>query len=326
LKTKLKNADEELQCFRSEVAMLQEVCKKLSFEEEFMKNDSVICFYTGLPNYNTLALLVKYLTSGLPNHKGSLSLFQEIFLVLMKLRLNLEQEDLAYRFQIDQSTVSRIYHKWILIMGDKLRSVIRWPTRDEVRQTMPFEFRQSFSRCVCIIDCTEIFIERPSDLKTRAETWSNYKQHNTIKFLIAISPQGIVSFISKAWGGRTSDKYLTEQSGLLDNLIPGDLVLADRGFTIHDSVGLHCAEVKVPLFTKKKKQLSHREVDMSREISHVRIHVERVIGMIKQKYKILQGILPITTLKDSKGNTLIDEIVVTCCALCNICVSIVPFN
>jgi hypothetical protein len=326
LKTKLKNADEELQCFRSEVAMLQEVCKKLSFEEEFMKNDSVICFYTGLPNYNTLALLVKYLTSGLPNHKGSLSLFQEIFLVLMKLRLNLEQEDLAYRFQIDQSTVSRIYHKWILIMGDKLRSVIRWPTRDEVRQTMPFEFRQSFSRCVCIIDCTEIFIERPSDLKTRAETWSNYKQHNTIKFLIAISPQGIVSFISKAWGGRTSDKYLTEQSGLLDNLIPGDLVLADRGFTIHDNVGLQCAEVKVPPFTKGKKQLSRREVDMSREISHVRIHVERVIGMIKQKYKILQGILPITTLKDSKGNTLIDEIVVTCCALCNICVSIVPFN
>ena len=179
---------------------------------------------------------------------------------------------------------------------------------------------------MCIIDCTEVFIERPSDLKTRAETWSNYKQHNTVKFLIAITPQGTISYISKAWGGRASDKYITEQYGLLEKLIPGDLVLADCGFTIQDSVGLYCAEVKVPPFTKGKKQLSRSEVDKSREISHVRIHVERVIGMLKQKYKILQGKLPINLLKDSKGSVTIDHIAVTCCTLCNMCVSIVPFD
>ena len=67
-------------------------------------------------------------------------------------------------------------------------------------------FRTFFSKCVCIIDCTEIFIERPSDLKARCQTWSNYKQHNTVKILIAVTPQGTISFISKAWGGRVSDK------------------------------------------------------------------------------------------------------------------------
>ena len=56
-------------------------------------------------------------------------------------------------------------------------------------------------------------------------TWSNYKHHNTVKFLIGVTPQGVISFISKAWGGRVSDKYLTENSGLLRKLFPGDIVL-----------------------------------------------------------------------------------------------------
>jgi len=94
-----------------------------------------------------------------------------------------------------------------------------------------------FELVVTIIDCFEVFIEGPSDLKARAQTWSNYKQHNTIKFLISITPQGSISFMSKAWGGRVSDKHRTDLSGFLDELLPGDLVLADRGFTVEDSVG-----------------------------------------------------------------------------------------
>ena len=54
------------------------------------------------------------------------------------------------------------------------------------------------------------------------------------------------------------------------------------------------AEVKIPPFTKGKKQLEKVNVDWSRELSSVRIHVEPIIGTLKQKYTMLQGILPIT--------------------------------
>ena len=295
-------------------------------EGSMVENDKKIPFYTGLPNVGTLLLIIQWVTTAIPYKKGttghSLSQFQEIVMVLMKLRLNLDERDLAHRFEISQPSVSRIFRKWIGIMSERLKFLIRWPEREEVRKTLPLEFKKFFPRCVSIIDCTEVFIERPSDLKACAQTWSNYKHHNTMKLLISITPQGTISFISKAWGGRVSDKYITENCGFLENLTQGDLVLADRGFTIHDSVGLYCAELKIPPFTKDKKQLSRMEVDWTREIAHVRIHVERVIGLLKNKYTILQGIIPISLLTYST----IDEIVIICCALCNLSESVVPFQ
>jgi len=106
-------------------------------------------------------------------------------------------------------------------MAVKTAPFIKWPERDTLRETMPTAFRKFFKKCAVIIDCTEIFIERPSDLLARAQVWSNYKHHSTIKFLIGITPQGTISHISKCVGGRMSDKEITEQSGLIQHLLPG---------------------------------------------------------------------------------------------------------
>ena len=46
-----------------------------------------------------------------------------------------------------------------------------------------------------------------------------------------------MSYISEGWGGKTSDKYITEHCSPLQNLVPGDTILADRGFNIEESVG-----------------------------------------------------------------------------------------
>ena len=49
-----------------------------------------------------------------------------------------------------------------------------------------------------------------------------------------------------------SDVKLTEECGLLRKLLPGDVVLADRGFTIQESAGMYCAEGNTPPFTRGK--------------------------------------------------------------------------
>ena len=192
---------------------------------------------------------------------------------------------------------------------------------------MPMDFRKHCPTCTVIIDCFEIFVERPSNLLARAQTYSSYKHRNTAKYLIGITPQGTVCFISNGWGGRASDKHLTENCGLLDHLVSGNTILADRGFDISDSVGIYCARITIQASTKGKKQLSGIEVEQTRRIANVHIHVERIIGIIRQKYTFLRGIQPVDFLiAREDGVPLLDKVVFVCCVLINVCDSVVPFD
>ena len=185
--------------------------------------------------------------------------------------------------------------------------------------TMPMVFREKFRKCIVILDCFKIFMERPAALMAQTQTLSNYKQHNTCKFLIRITPQGSISFISKAWGGRVSDVHITENCGILEKLLQEDLILADRGFTIHYAAGLDCAEVKIAAFTRGKAQLSKYEVDTTRELARIHLHVERVIGLLKHKHKMLKSTLPVNLImcNPEEDCSFIDKITTVCAALCN---------
>ena len=113
-----------------------------------------------------------------------------------------------------------------------------------------------WKKVAIILDCFEIFLDRLSNLQARASTWSNYKHKNTAKVLIGITPQCVVSFVSECWGGRVSDKYLTDHCGILKKLLPGDVILADRGFDIAESVRMMHAKLHIPAFTRGKQQLT----------------------------------------------------------------------
>jgi len=317
--------NEELYSLRDKLNHVQE-----TDESNLKDSDERVKYYTGLPNFLVLSavfdLIAPYLNQ---THRSLLSKFQQMMLVLMRLRLNLSEQDLAYRFNVSQPTVSRLFRGTLDVMFARLNNLIIWPERQTLRDTMPMQFRKEFGNKVAvIIDCFEIFIDRPSNLLARAQTWSNYKHHNTIKYLIGITPQGSISFLSKAWGGRTSDKTITEESGFLDKLDPGDIVLADRGFTISELVAMKGAAAHIPSFTRGKKQLSAADVALTRKIANVRIHVERVIGCTRQKYSILRGPIPLDLLdKDSALNLCVmDKIAQLCCALNNICPSVVDFE
>ena len=240
----------------------------IPFSEASLKSDdSFVLYYTGLTNYQTQT----------ETRATKLTPFQQFLVVLIMLRHDIGLKDLAYRFGVSMSTVSRTILRWLTLKDIILRPVLLWPDREDLRKSMPLCFQASFGKKVAIIiDCFEVFIERLSILLAREQTWSSYKHHNTVKVLLGIAPQGVVSFISEAWGGRVGDKYLTEHSGLLSKLLPGD-VLADRGVDISESMGMMQARLYIPAFTKWKNQLSALEVEETRHIANVRIHVERVM-------------------------------------------------
>ena len=300
LNAKVESITAELAAVKEELAEVKEDAIKYEEKIEHLKVNAPITtafiedsdvrtkFYTNLPTYMIFTILFDLL-SPLMKKSIKLSLKDELLLCLMKLRLNLTNEDLAYRFGVAKSAVSRIFHKWLDVMYVKMKSCIRWLDKETVRQTLPNVFIKHFQNVRCTIDCSEIFIERPTSFKARAQTYSNYKKHNTVKFLIGITPAGVISYLSPCWGGRVSDKELTRESGFLNLIDPGDEILANQGFLIGDELAIRGARLTIPAFTRGKSQLSREEVERSRQMAMVRIHVERVIGVMKNRYTILQS-------------------------------------
>ena len=71
------------------------------------------------------------------NSARSLTNFWQFLMVLMKLCLNLFDQDLAYRFGVSQSSVSRYFKKWIEVMFLRLQPLVMWPGREQLKLTMP---------------------------------------------------------------------------------------------------------------------------------------------------------------------------------------------
>ena len=68
--------------------------------------------------------------------------------------------------------------------------------------------------------------------------------------------------------------------------------MADRGFTIQESVWYYHANLSIPAFTKGKNQLDPVDVEKTRGIANVRIHVERVIGSLRQSIQYFKVLCP----------------------------------
>ena len=162
-------------------------------------------------------------------------------------------------------------------------------------------------------------METPSDLHMQSSTWSNYKHHNTAKFLIGCTPNGCISFISPLYVGSISDVELTRVSGLLKSIEdkPGISVMADRGFTIKDMLDEIGVKLNIPPFMEGRKQLPAPEISEGRKIASVRIHIERAIGRIKS-FHILKHTIPITLAG------LSNQIVTVCAFLSNFKPVLVP--
>lgn len=84
-----------------------------------------------------------------------------------------------------------------------------------------------------------------------------------------------------------------------------------------DELAAYGTTLRIPSFTKGKSQLPVGEVDSSRQLSRVRIHVERVISRWKS-LTFLHSVIPISQV------SLLDDMVIVCGALTNLCKSVVP--
>ncbi|XP_065896091.1 uncharacterized protein [Dysidea avara] len=299
-------------------------------EKVFLSDDSKVHYYTGLTKCALLLSTFEFVMKPFCNGEKRAFYWRSFLIVLLKLRLNLGLQDLAYRLNVSLATVSRSFHATLEVMMVHLQWLIKWPEKEQLWKTMPNCFRACYgTKVVAIVDCYEIKIETPSHLVAKSATWSQYKHANTAKVFISMCPQGVTTFVSCAWGGRVSDKHLTINCGFLSKLLPGDIVLADRGFDIDEDVARMQATLQIPAFTRGCVQLSPQDLEKTRQLANVCIHIERVIGAMRQRYSILMSCIPIDFVKPKANGekATIDKIIIICSALNNLCSkSVVPNN
>ena len=287
-------------------------------------------YYTGLEStdklmtvFATLGPAVNYLTYFRTQTVTGISPLNQFILMLAKLRQDLDYLPLARLCGISPFTAQNIFITWINFCARQWSEINFWPDKDLVQFYAPDDFHLKFPTTRLIIDGTEIPIQKPSNPLAQRCTFSSYKNRNTVKVLVGSTPGGLISYLSPAYGWATSDRqvdYLAnyfvrllevvERSSLPEMCDASDSVMADKGFNVQDLFAARDIHVNIPTFFKKKNRMSGRQVLDDMKISSKRVHIERIIGLMKT-YKILTSPLPASEAK------LASHIVTVCATLCN---------
>ena len=229
--------------------------------EKFRFDPPGIHNYTGLQDYlkflfvfNTLGPAVYhlcYLYGPVPEH---FSVLDRFFLVLIKLRKCYTNFDLSRFFDIPEAVVYNVFCTWVRFMSLQWRELQLWGNRDLIHFYTPTGFKNDFPKTRVIIDGTECPIKKPKLPTAQQATYSTYKNKNTIKVLVGISPGGMCTYVSPAYGGSASDRQIVERSSLTSDCVPGDAIMSDKGFDVQDIFAPYHVVINIPTFFKKKTE------------------------------------------------------------------------
>ncbi len=144
-----------------------------------------------------------------------------------------------------------------------------------------------------VIDCSEVQIEKPFALQAQRNMFSSCKHYNTVKFLLAITPAGLVCFVSDIFAGASSDKG-SVWFRIFERAVPGHVIMADKGFQIENLLPVDIQLNNPQTFIKKwDGKMPEADVCETREIASERVHVERAIRRVKT-YHILDRVIPLS--------------------------------
>jgi len=118
----------------SEISELRIEIESYQLSEKYFKDgddddDAKVNYFTGLPSYKPLMAVFKFVSPCIEDSRSTLPKFQQFLLVLMKVRLNLDNQLLAFKFGIHVSTVSWCFHKLLNVMYERLKPLVMWPDR-----------------------------------------------------------------------------------------------------------------------------------------------------------------------------------------------------
>ena len=118
-------------------------------------------------------------------------------------------------------------------LGRELESLLYWPTEEETLSYTPKSFVGNLKRLKVLSTALNNVLQSPQMQNCNIRL-STYKSANTLKKLIVCTKAGSISNISDAYGGAASDRFITEDCGVVRKFSQGMVALVDRGFNVQD--------------------------------------------------------------------------------------------
>ena len=239
----LKNINENLKIINSDISMRIFSYENISKDEDKFKSFTglkvckfnILCYYLDPgDNCENIKFYDKNLTKteekvptnpfsspslfssvSKPGPKPKMKAIHQLFMFLTWLRLGFTLGLTAWLFNMPKSAISRYLITWSNFLYVKLGCIPIWPSKDECIAPMPQIFKETYPSTRVIIDCTELFCQRPSSLTMQSSLFSHYKHHVTYKGLVGIAPSGGITFISELYDGSISDVEIVQRCGIL---------------------------------------------------------------------------------------------------------------
>jgi len=252
-------------------------------------------------------LVFDTLANLLPNYEpGPKALGKQdcLLLCLIKLRLGLSYTALEHLFEVGRITTQRIFARTMPILCEQTKSWLPWPTRATTTTAMPDHFKKCYPNCRVILDWIEIRTERPAQAEKELLMYSEDQKCCTVKVLIGMTASGLITFLSKAYGGKSTDAFAVTDSGLLNLLEAGDVVMVGKGFTGLEKL----LEEKGVVLVRVSEIIDNQN---PRILWDVRGHLKRILDKVKT-FNVLNNVLPTELLHH------VDSIVHLCSVVTNL--------
>ena len=116
----------------------EKLLKVTSPVERLESDDDQTHLYTGLSSHAVLMSRLTSLSALVPTRSTGcgLQVGDRFLLVLIKLKLAVPYQDLAYWYCNDIMKVSKVFHQWIDIMSRKMQWLVRWPDSELIQQSL----------------------------------------------------------------------------------------------------------------------------------------------------------------------------------------------
>lgn len=255
---------------------------------DVLKSEQKLNSWTGIPTFAIFDAILTGVLIVLNDENCNVSTLKtKILVVFVKMKTNMKFCTMSAIFSLHETTLSRQFKAFLPILRVAMSSCIYFPVKEEIRCNLPKSFKPDFVNVRAVLDCTEIPIEMPKCANCRISTYSRYKGTNTVKFLVSVTPAGTISFVSVGYTGKSSDKFIFNDSNLIENFEENvDAIMVDRGFAILEETQAKGLTLVRPTFSSGC-QFAEEVVFENTKVSAARVHVERAIQRIKI-FSILQ--------------------------------------